>query len=193
GAAALATALDNLRPFLAQGRLTVVTASMADKDVDGVVAALSRSDALHGARVIATQLDVPRALPADELAARWTRVSEPGWSVSADSDPVGALDRAIAAADGPVVVAGSLYLVGLARGRLVDDPGLRDPEPERAGGRGAGGETRRGAEGGGASPAGGGRRPAGGRRRIGRCRDAVVRPPGGRRARDPDRASPVDD
>jgi dihydrofolate synthase/folylpolyglutamate synthase len=135
GAAALATALDNLRPFLAQGRLTVVTASMADKDVDGVVAALSRSDALHGARVIATQLDVPRALPADELAARWTRVSEPGWSVSADSDPVGALDRAIAAADGPVVVAGSLYLVGLARGRLVDDPVLRDPEPEMAGGR----------------------------------------------------------
>jgi dihydrofolate synthase/folylpolyglutamate synthase len=135
GAAALATALDDLRPFLAQGRLTIVTASMADKDVDGVVAALSRSDALHGARVVATQLDVPRALPADELAARWTRVSEPGWSVSADSDPAEALDRAIAAADGPVVVAGSLYLVGLARGRLVDDPQLRDPEPAMAGGR----------------------------------------------------------
>jgi dihydrofolate synthase/folylpolyglutamate synthase len=129
GAAALATALDDLRPFLAEGRVAVVTASMADKDVDGVVAALSRSAALRGARVIATQLDVPRALPAQELAARWSRVTEPGWQVKAEPDPAAALDRAIAAADGPVVVAGSLYLVGFARGRLVDDPRLRDPVP----------------------------------------------------------------
>ena len=41
GAAALATALDDLAPFLAAGRATVVTASMADKDVDGIVAALA--------------------------------------------------------------------------------------------------------------------------------------------------------
>jgi dihydrofolate synthase/folylpolyglutamate synthase len=129
GAAALATALDDLRPFLAPGPITVVSASMADKDVDGVVAALSRSAALRGARVIATQLDVPRALPAQELAARWSRVTEPGWQVKAEPDPAAALDRAIAAADGPVVVAGSLYLVGFARGRLVDDPQLRDPVP----------------------------------------------------------------
>src|SRR6185437_4174032 len=67
GAAALATALDDLRPFLAPGPITVVTASMADKDVDGVVAAFARSAALRGARVVATQLDVPRALPAQEL------------------------------------------------------------------------------------------------------------------------------
>ena len=131
GAAALATALDDLRPFLASGRFTVVTASMADKDVDGVVAALASAQALRGARVITTQLDLPRALHADELAARWSRDPEPGWTVAAEADPVAALDRAIAAADGPVVVAGSLYLVGLARGRLVDDPLLRDPGPER--------------------------------------------------------------
>ena len=129
GAAALATALADLRPFLAPGPITVVTASMADKDVVGVVAALSRSAALRGARVVATQLDVPRALPAQELAARWSRATEPGWQVKAELDPAAALDRATAAADGPVVVAGSLYLVGLARGRLVDDPLLRDPEP----------------------------------------------------------------
>jgi dihydrofolate synthase/folylpolyglutamate synthase len=129
GAAALATALDDLRPFLAPGPITVVTASMADKDVDGVVAALARSAALRGARVVATQLDVPRALPAQELAARWSRATEKGWQVKAELDPAAALDRAIATADGPVVVAGSLYLVGLARGRLVDDPLLRDPEP----------------------------------------------------------------
>ena len=30
---------------------------------------------------------------------------------------------------GPVIVAGSLYLVGEVRGVLVDDPALRDPEP----------------------------------------------------------------
>jgi dihydrofolate synthase / folylpolyglutamate synthase len=131
GAAALAIALDDLRPFLAPGQITVVTASMADKDVDGVVAALAAADALHGARIVATQLDIPRALPADALAAHWTQIEEPGWKVTAQPDPFAALDRAIATADGPVVVAGSLYLVGLARGRLVDDPLLRDPEPAR--------------------------------------------------------------
>jgi hypothetical protein len=31
---------------------------------------------------------------------------------------------------GPVVVAGSLYLVGAVRARLVDDPLLRDPIDE---------------------------------------------------------------
>ncbi|HEX5015513.1 MAG TPA: Mur ligase family protein [Candidatus Limnocylindrales bacterium] len=132
GAAALATALDDLQPFLASGRVTVVTASMADKDVDGVVAALAASEALRGARVVATQLDVPRALAADELAKRWTAVTEPAWTVSAQADPAAALDRAIAAAHGPVVVAGSLYLVGFARARLIDDPLLRDPEPGAA-------------------------------------------------------------
>ena len=32
----------------------------------------------------------------------------------------------------PVVVAGSLYLVGEVRGALVDDPALRDPDPPEA-------------------------------------------------------------
>jgi dihydrofolate synthase / folylpolyglutamate synthase len=132
GAAALATALDDLRPFLAPGPVTVLTASMADKDVDGIVAALSRAKALSGARVIATQLDVPRALAADELARRWEAVSDPGWTVSAEPDPAAALDSAIASAEGPIIVAGSLYLVGFARARLVDDPLLRDPAPAMA-------------------------------------------------------------
>ena len=129
GAAALATALDDLRPFLADGPLTLVTASMADKDVDGVVAALARvagARRRHGS--IATAVDLPRAMPAAELAARWAR---------------GPARRAGAArrrrtrsrrsswrsptATGPVVVAGSLYLVGAVRASLVDDPDLRDP------------------------------------------------------------------
>jgi dihydrofolate synthase / folylpolyglutamate synthase len=129
GAAALAGAIDDLRPFLGPGPITVVTASMADKDVAGIVAALARAKALAGARVIATQLDVPRALAADDLARQWaTAGGDAGWTVTAEPDPAAALDRAITAADGPVVVAGSLYLVGLARARLVDDPLLRDPE-----------------------------------------------------------------
>ncbi len=134
GAAALAVALDDLRPFLANGPITLVTASMADKDVDGVIAALGRSKALDRATVVATSLDVPRAMPAAELAARWRtgvvwgeRVSRPR-QVIAEADPRRALERAFAE-PGPVIVAGSLYLVGEVRGVLVDDPALRDPTP----------------------------------------------------------------
>ncbi len=46
GAAALATALDDLRPFLSDGPIQLVTASMADKDVDGVIAALAAASAI---------------------------------------------------------------------------------------------------------------------------------------------------
>jgi hypothetical protein len=44
-----------------------------------------------------------------------------------EREPGAALDRALATARGAVVVAGSLYLVGAVRARLVDDPLLRDP------------------------------------------------------------------
>jgi dihydrofolate synthase/folylpolyglutamate synthase len=131
GAAALATALDDLRPFLADGPLTLVTASMADKDVDGMVGALAGSPAMAHATVIATSLDVGRAMPAAELAARWQRHA-PSNRVIVEPEAGAALDRALQAPNmgtGPVVVAGSLYLVGAARGRWVDDPDLRDPEP----------------------------------------------------------------
>jgi len=126
GAATLAIALDDLRPHLASGRLTLVTASMADKDVDGIVAALGAAAAIRGAGVIATQLDLVRALPAAELAARWQATGLAG-TVVTEPNPERALDRALAEGDGPIVVAGSLYLVGAVRARLVDDPILRDP------------------------------------------------------------------
>lgn len=126
GAAALAIALDDLRPFLRSGPLTLVVASMADKDVGGVVAALAAARALDGAWIVATRIDAPRALAADELAAAW-RAGRPDVTVTTEPDPGAALGAAIAGADGPVVVAGSLYLVGFARARLVDDPLLRDP------------------------------------------------------------------
>ncbi len=131
GAAALAVALDDLRPFLVDGPITLVTAAMADKDVDGVIGALAGARSLGAATVICTSLAVPRAMSANDLAARWS-VGLPGAKVVVEADPVAAFDRATVGRSGepgPIVVAGSLYLVGAARARLVDDPDLRDPEP----------------------------------------------------------------
>ena len=129
GAAALATALDDLRPFLVPGPITLVTASMADKDVAGIVAALRESAAIGDARVIATTVGGVRAMPPDRLAAVWRSAGPPGTRVESADDPATALDRAFDGPAGPVVVAGSLYLVGAVRGRIVDDPLLRDPPP----------------------------------------------------------------
>jgi dihydrofolate synthase/folylpolyglutamate synthase len=134
GAAALATAIDDLRPFLAAGPVTLVTASMADKDVDGVIAALAAATALADATVICTSLEVARAMPASDLAAHWRArqaarsPASHAMSIVTEADPIAALERALGA-DGPVLVAGSLYLVGAARGQLIDDPALRDPDP----------------------------------------------------------------
>ena len=125
GAEALAQAVDDLRPFLQPGRMVLLTATMADKDVDGLIGGLVQSPELARARVVATSLDVARALPAEALSERW-RVLAPAASVEAVPDVRGALDQALDGPDGPLVVAGSLYLVGAARGRLVDDPALRD-------------------------------------------------------------------
>ncbi|OGO56880.1 MAG: hypothetical protein A2V85_13890 [Chloroflexi bacterium RBG_16_72_14] len=132
GAAALAQALDDLRPLLAGGMarppaaLTLVWGTMADKDVAGVIAAAAGARVLEGATIVCTSVDLPRAMPADALAEAW-RTALPGARVEAVPDPAAALDLALAAARGPVVVAGSLYLVGASRARLVDDPTLRDP------------------------------------------------------------------
>jgi dihydrofolate synthase/folylpolyglutamate synthase len=126
GAASLADAIDDLRPHLGLGRVTLITATMADKDVDGIIAALNRAAALHDAVVVTTAVDQPRALPADELAARW-RAGGSRRDVVSVADPGQALERALAEGRGPIVVAGSLYLVGALRARLVDDPQFRDP------------------------------------------------------------------
>ena len=133
GAAALATALDDLRPFLTPPDvpITLVQGTMGDKDVDGIIRALGGATALNGALIVATQVAGDRALPAEELAARWRAVS-PGVTVRAVADVGAALDAAAGAADGPIVVAGSLYLVGEARRRWVDDPLVRDPDPAAA-------------------------------------------------------------
>jgi dihydrofolate synthase/folylpolyglutamate synthase len=133
GARALAAALDELRPFLAGGDLpsppamTLVLASMGDKDVPGILAPLAAARSLAGARVIATQVEGDRALPAAGMAARWSAANPGGAPPLVLPETGAALDEALEHADGPVVVAGSLYLVGAVRARLVDDPDLRDP------------------------------------------------------------------
>jgi folylpolyglutamate synthase/dihydropteroate synthase len=101
---------------------------MADKDVAGTIAAVSGSSSLVGATVVCTAVDLERAMPRDALAAAW-KAALPAATVLVASDPDAALDLALARGEGPVVVAGSLYLVGAARARLVDDPALRDPVP----------------------------------------------------------------
>jgi dihydrofolate synthase / folylpolyglutamate synthase len=141
GAAALAEALHDLRPYLAAGPIGIVTAAMADKDVDGVIRALLGSTALAGSTVVATSVPLARAMTADELAARWrAAATRPGTagasraapsggpaSIVAEPDALSALRRA-QELPGPTVVAGSLYLVGAVRAHLLDDPDLREPE-----------------------------------------------------------------
>jgi dihydrofolate synthase / folylpolyglutamate synthase len=139
GASALAVALDDLAPVLTGGRrtppspLTLVWASMRDHDAETVIAAVAGARAVAGSAlpvtVVCTALALPRALPADRVAAIW-RQAVPGATVHVAPDPDAALDRALAIAPGAVIVAGSLYLVGAARRRLVDDPVLRDPPPQ---------------------------------------------------------------
>jgi hypothetical protein len=65
-------------------------------------------------------------MPAEELADRWRARAPRLADVLAIADPLEAVAWA-RARGGPTVVAGSLYLVGLVRGHLVDDPELRDP------------------------------------------------------------------
>ena len=140
GAAALAVALDDLRPYLepaptggspghgtASVPVTLVVGAMADKDVAGIAAALGRAESLRGARILATRVDLPRAMPAKELATI-LRAAMPAATVEAIDDVGRALEVALDSAPGPVVVAGSLYLVGEARRRWLDDPLVRDPE-----------------------------------------------------------------
>jgi dihydrofolate synthase/folylpolyglutamate synthase len=147
GAAALALALADLAPYLRPGRPTLVLAIMADKDVDGVLGRLAGVPYLATARVIATAVDAARALPAELLAERWTAVS--GRPAEAIPGPAAALEAALGSTPaganragarrrglsrggdgpgGPIIVAGSLYLVGAARALLMDDPRLR-PDP----------------------------------------------------------------
>jgi len=117
GAAALAAAVEELRPGLAPGRPVLLLGVMADKEVGEMIGALQGSPALAGARVLAVTVpDAPRALPADALAAAWGAGAEALPSLDA---AIGALRDHVRSEAGPAIVAGSLYLVGAVRGALL--------------------------------------------------------------------------
>lgn len=123
GARALGRELVGLRQTCE--RVVGVIAILADKDVDGVLAELAPGLDL----VVATETSSDRSLPAGALADRCRAL---GLEAEAQVDPFLAVERAraIAGADGAVVVAGSLTLLAdtleelRARSRLSD---LRRP------------------------------------------------------------------
>ena len=101
--------------------VTLVTACMRDKDVEGLLRPLLPL----ATRVIATAVDFPRALPAADLAATVARLA-PSLPVQVATTPAEAMTAA--SEDGArVVVAGSLFLVGAVRAWLDDTPVRRDP------------------------------------------------------------------
>ena len=109
-------AVEALAPVLSPGRATLLLGVMADKEVDLMLAALRTSPRLRDARLIAVTVpDAPRSLSGAELASRWRVI---GGQAEASEDLAGAWTQAVASAraeDGPLVVAGSLYLVGAIR------------------------------------------------------------------------------
>ena len=94
-----------LLPRLPDRRFVVVASMLADKDVESMLAAL----AAVGDVLVATTSTNPRALPAEELAARATRFER----VEVVPEPTAAVEHAreLAGPDGAVLVTGSLYLL----------------------------------------------------------------------------------
>ena len=105
GARALGRALADL----GLRRPTIVFGAMRGKDVRGVLAELAALEP----RFVFTRVDDPNALDPAELARVWRRL---GGTARIAVDPRRALE--IATGD-PVVVAGSLYLVGQVRGMIT--------------------------------------------------------------------------
>ena len=105
----------------------LVWASMADKDVAGILRGARRLAGRLGGHGRLHRARRPSRAPRRATSPRPGARRVPGARVLVEPDPGAALDLALATGDGPVVVAGSLYLVGAARARLVDDPLLRDP------------------------------------------------------------------
>jgi folylpolyglutamate synthase/dihydropteroate synthase len=137
GAASLASGIRDLAPLLqgADGAagvtpLTLVIAAMSDKSIPEIFRALAQVPALQEATVICTSVGDVRSASVDDLTAA-ARAAGLGAQISGAANPVEALDSA-AKARGAVVVAGSLYLVGAVRerlmreGRIANDGSLDD-------------------------------------------------------------------
>ncbi|MEP7040512.1 MAG: Mur ligase family protein [Chloroflexota bacterium] len=112
GARALARALAEL----GMRRFPMVFGATRGKRVAAALRALAPLEP----RLIFTRVEDATALPVEELLNRWRRIGAGGGRTAAD--PGAALRLAAdlrSSAEQPVVVAGSLYLVGAARGMLL--------------------------------------------------------------------------
>jgi folylpolyglutamate synthase/dihydropteroate synthase len=132
----LAAALGDLSPQLLSATgtrntpLVLIAAVMADKSVAELCAALAKSPALRTAHVICTTVGDVRSLAPEQLAAA-VRAAGLGARVQIAANPNAALLAAAAEQSGPIIAAGSLYLVGAIRGELMrrgvlPDDGSRD-------------------------------------------------------------------
>jgi dihydrofolate synthase / folylpolyglutamate synthase len=149
GIGALLSALGELRPSLAGGPVTLLLGIMRDKDVDAMLRLLVSSPALDGARVLTVRVGgrgIEAAELAARFVTSRSFVTSSGSATSRRSvapdqtgttglqrgtaapvdavsgSAVEAFDTALAIASragGPLVVAGSLYLVGAVRGALL--------------------------------------------------------------------------
>jgi dihydrofolate synthase/folylpolyglutamate synthase len=104
GALALASYLEEM----GWTRVTLVFGAMRDKAIDAMLRAL----APRVAHVICTTPGSPRAMAAADLAAIATVAA--GWTVEIEADPSAAL-AAARRRGGPIVVAGSIFLIGPLR------------------------------------------------------------------------------
>jgi len=112
-----ATALANALVELGVERPVLVFGAMRGKRVSGVLRALARVRP----RPVFTSVADRHAHRPGELLARWRRIAEGGEVLP---EPEAAMERAAELrrrSDEPVVVAGSLYLVGAARGILLGE------------------------------------------------------------------------
>jgi dihydrofolate synthase/folylpolyglutamate synthase len=110
GAAALASYLEDTR----SSKLPMVFAAMADKDVAGMIDALEPVASMF----VATTVPHARARSADDMAAE-IRKHASSLLVEAAATPEAAVARALEHAP-KVVAAGSIYMVGPLRARLIE-------------------------------------------------------------------------
>ena len=114
GARALARALEEL----GMRRFPMVFGATRGKRVSAVLRALAPLEP----RAIFTGVEEATALPAEELLKRWQRIGMRGGRTAATPDVALQVAAELRASpEQPVVVAGSLYLVGAARGILLGE------------------------------------------------------------------------
>jgi len=121
--ASLERLLEGLAQHFPGRRLVFVFASAADKDVDGMLAALAESQRAGSAPVLFTKTNNPRASDPGTLAARFASHGGRGAETAPDTISALAAARRRAPPDGLVVVCGSLYLVGEVKAHLAGPNG----------------------------------------------------------------------